>query len=127
MTLAGADVRHALPHLTGTEPRVSEAIDQRGHDLAATLRLPIREQRAADHDPQVEALDALRGPVRRQLLGADAPHLFGVGLEEDAVQAPPELVAHPLLERPRVLDRPQPRPDVARETQGRLQRAEVPE
>src|SRR2546423_2829310 len=104
MTLAGADVRHALPHLTGTEPRVSEAIDQRRHDLAATLRLSIREQRAAQHDPQVEALDALCRPVGRKLFGADAPNLFRVGLEEDVEKAPPELGAHPVLERPRLLD-----------------------
>src|SRR2546423_7494696 len=127
MTLAGADVRHALPHLTGTEPRVSEAIDQRGHDLAATRRLPIREQRAAQHDPQVQALDALRGPVGRQLLGADAPNLFRVSLEEDAEQAPAELVAHPVLESPRILDGLEAGPCVAGEAQEAFDRAEVPQ
>src|SRR5438270_6857805 len=127
MTLAGADVRHALPHLAGTKPRVSEAIDQRGHDLAPTLRLAIRKHRAAQHDPQVEALDALRGPVGRQLLGADAPNLFRVSLEEDVEQAPPELVAHPVLETPRILDGLEACAGVAGQAEEAFDRAEVPQ
>src|SRR5437016_7298574 len=122
-----ADLGHALPHLAGTEPWVAEPVDQRGDDLAAPAGLAAGQQRAAQNDPQVEAFDPLRRPVGGQLLGADAPYLFGVGLEEDAEQAPAELVADPILEGLRILDRLQACPRVAGQAQDGLDRTEVPE
>ena len=126
MALRGGDLGHPLPHLAGTLTRVAELVDQRGHDLAPLAGLALRQQRAANDDPEVEALDPLRRPVGRQLFRADAPHLFRVGLEEDAVEAPAELVAHPLFERPRVLDREHASPEVARKAAHSLDRAQVP-
>src|SRR5262245_13368529 len=127
MALRRRDLGDALPHLSRPEAGVAEAIDESGHDLAALFRRAFGQQRAADHHPEVEALDALCRPVRRELFGADAPHLFGVGLEEDAVQPPAELVAHPVLEGLRVLDWKKPRPKVAGKAPGGLDGAEVPE
>src|SRR5438270_10859751 len=127
MLLRLADLGHALPHLPGAEPRVPELVDQSGHDLAAAAGPAAGQQRAAQDNPQVETLDPLRRPIGGQLFGADAPHLFGVGLEEDAEQAPPELVADPILKRSRILDRLKARPGVAREAQDRLDRTEIPE
>ncbi len=40
----------------------------------------------------------LSGPIRRQLVGRDAPHLLRVALEEHAVQAPAEAGRGPALE-----------------------------
>src|SRR5437879_9372462 len=122
-----ADLGHALPHLAGTEPWVAEPVDQRGDDLAAPAGLATGQQRAAQNDPEVEAFDPLRRPVGGQLLGADAPYLFRVGLEEDAEQAPAELVADPILERLRILHRLQACPRVAGQAQDGLDRTEVPE
>ena len=45
--------------------------------------------------PQRQVLDALRGPVGRHLVGRHAPDLLGVGLEEDAVEAPAEAGRRP--------------------------------
>ncbi len=53
---------------------------------------------AEDGGTEGEPLDPLRGPVRGDLGARHAPHLLGVGLEEDGVQALAELVGHPLLE-----------------------------
>ena len=62
-------------------------VDQRLDHLAALLRRGRARQRVAQRvrhgAPQIEALDALRRPVGRDLVAAHAPHLLGVGLEED--------------------------------------------
>src|SRR5206468_9787941 len=112
MALRGGDLGHPLPHLAWTQTRVAEPVDQRGHDLTPLAGLALRQQRAANDDPEVEALDPLCCPVGGQLFRADAPNLFCVGFEEDAVEAPAELVAHPLFERSGVLDRKQASPEV---------------
>ena len=54
---------------------------------------------------QVQALDALGGPVGGDLLAAHAPHLFGVGLEKDLEQPLAEPVANPVMEVARCRDR----------------------
>jgi hypothetical protein len=58
----------------------------------------------SDFEPLVpksalEPLDALRRPLGADLVARHAPHLLGVGLEEGRVEATPEAVDHPLLER----------------------------
>src|SRR5450759_3330308 len=125
-TLFAGDVRHAFPHLSRPESRISELIDQRRDDLAAVSGRPARDQRAAKHEPEVEALDSLGGPVGGQLLGADAPNLFCVRLEEDAEETPSELVANPVLEALRILHRLQPRPGIAGNAAHSLERSQVP-
>src|SRR5665213_924043 len=120
------DLRHALPHLAGSEARVAEAVDQGGDDVVAMGRLSMWQQGALDDEPHVQALDPLRRPVRRKLCGADPPHLFGVGLEKDAVEAPSELVAHPILEAPRIWDRRDTRSGVAGQAPDGLHKTEVP-
>ncbi len=76
-------------------------LDQRLDLLAALLRRGAARQRVAQRvrhrAPQIEALDALRRPVGRDLVAAHAPHLLGVGLEEDREQALAELVGHPVV------------------------------
>src|SRR5260370_28083090 len=104
--LLAMDLRHPLPHLPWTEPGLPEPVDQRGHHIAPIARTAPRHQRTLQDQPQVDALDALRRPVRRELLGADTPHLLRVGLEQDAEKTPPELVPHPVLEASRIADRP---------------------
>src|SRR5258708_3700907 len=122
-----ADVRHALPHLARSEPWIAELVDQGGDDLAATLGSTARNEGASHNEPEVEALDALSRPVCGQLLGADAPHLFCVRLEEDAEKAKAELVAHPVFEALRILHGLQPRARVARHASDGLDRSQVPQ
>src|SRR5216684_4219284 len=125
--LFAADVRHAFPHLARSESRIAELVDQGGDDLAAILGSTAGNERAAQNEPEVEALDALSRPVCGQLLGADAPYLFCICLEEDAEEAPAELVAHPVSETLRILDRLQPRARVARYAAHGLDRSQVPQ
>src|SRR5207244_12138520 len=84
---------------------VAELVDQPGDDFASTSRPAARPQRRAENDPEVKALDPLRRPVRGELFRADAPHLFRVGLEEDAEEARTELIPHPVFQVPRILYR----------------------
>ena len=103
---AAAALLHAgrgrVPHHAGTLARILERVDQGLDDLAVLLRTAPRAQRVAQRvrhrAPQVEALDALRGPVGRDLVAAHAPHLLGVGLEEDREQPLAELVGDPVVE-----------------------------
>src|SRR5258708_4029199 len=111
-SLFAADVRHARPHLARSESRIAELVDQSGDDLAATLGSTAGNERAPHNEPEIEALDALSRPVCGQLLGADAPYLFCVRLEEDAEAAPADLVPHPAFEALRSLHRPQAHPRV---------------
>ena len=98
--------RGRLPHHAGAAARILEGLDQRLDDLVAVLRAGLHLDRAAQRvrhgAPQVEALDALRGPVGGDLLARHAPHLLGVGLEEDREQPVAELVRHPLAKVLRV-------------------------
>src|SRR5260370_34139248 len=120
-----ADVRHALPHLARSESRIAKLVDQGGDDLAATLGSTAGNERAPQNKPEIEALDALSRPVCGQLLGADAPYLFCVRLEEDAEKAKAELVAHPVFEALRILHRPQARSRVARDAADGHDRSQV--
>ncbi len=95
--------RRRLPHHAGAFTRILEALDQCLHDRRAVLpRSTPRQQRALERvhhgHTEVEPFDALRGPIRRDFVARHAPHLLGVGLEEDREQLFAELVAHPLVE-----------------------------
>src|SRR5258708_31607835 len=122
-----AEVRHGLPHLARSESRIAKLVDQGGDALPATLGSAARNEGASHNEPEGEALDALSRPVCGQLLGADAPHLFCVRLEEDAEKAKAELVAHPVFEALRILHRLQPRARVARHASDSLDRTQVPQ
>ena len=80
-------------------------------DVMSRLVAP-GQQRVDDGLAEREVLDALGRPVGLDLVGRHAPHLLGVGLEEDAVEAPAEARRRPALERGLVLRRPDPRPEV---------------
>ena len=84
-----------LPHHSRPVARIAELVDQGGdHFLVAR-----RPQQCISHRPyQVQVLDALSCPVGADLAARHAPHLLGVGLEEDLVEPPAEAVGHPLLE-----------------------------
>src|SRR5262249_14131440 len=83
-----------LPHLTRTQTRIAKPVDQRLGDLAAALA----EKSVADRAAERQVSDALRCPVRRELLRRDPPHFFGVGLEEDFEETLAKAVGDPLLE-----------------------------
>ena len=59
-------------------------------------RLLLPAERAAqpidDGGAEAQALDALGGPIGRDVVAAHAPHLFGVGLEEDRKEPLTELL-----------------------------------
>ena len=74
---------------------------------------------------QIQILDALRGPVGADIAALHAPHLFGIGLEEDLEQPPAEPVAHPFLEACLGERRKGARPDIARHDAHRFGRAEA--
>ena len=101
--------RAALPHHPGAVLRVLELLDQGGDLLLVALRAGWR---SIDGLAERQVLDALRGPVGRDLVGRHAPDLLGVGLEEDAVEAPAEARRRPALERGLVLRRPDAHPEV---------------
>ena len=94
-----AAASHIMP---GPLARVLEALDQALDGIAVGFGLAADVQRALepvdDGGQQIEALDALRGPVGGNLVAGHAPHLLGVGLEEDLEQPLAELVAHPFVE-----------------------------
>jgi len=118
---------HPLPHLPRPEPRIAEAVDQGRDQVASIGGLAMRQQGALQDEPHVEALDALCGPIRRELFGADPPHLLRVRLEKDVVEAKAKLISGPVLEAAWILDRRHPRLRVARHASDRLQRPQVPE
>ena len=66
--------------------------------LSLSFGCALREERVPDGAAERQTLDALRGPIRGDLLAAHPPDLFGVGLEEDVEEAFAELVADPVLE-----------------------------
>src|SRR5208283_4466641 len=82
------------PHHPRTEARVVELLDERGYGGFVA----VRGEGVADHVPERQDLDPLRGPVRLDLGGWYAPHLFGVGLEELPIKAPSERPGRPALE-----------------------------
>ena len=88
-------VRTRLPHLPWAEARILERADER-LDVRGP---PVQRGRREDRTGQGKPLNPLRGPLRPHLGARDAPDLFRVGLEEDLVQAPPEPVGHPLVQR----------------------------
>ncbi len=84
----GADVLgHLLPHLAWAIAGVVEFRDQR-LDLVAA----IAEERCLGGREERQPLDSLRGPLRPDLGAGHAPHLLGVGLEEQVEQALAEAV-----------------------------------
>ncbi len=105
-----------LPHHAGPAARVAEGLDQRLDRLAGPGGRPPQAQRAPDavHDggEQVEALDALRRPIGRNLVARHAPHLLGVGLEEDGEELLAEIVADPGVEGLRCRDGPRLGPEI---------------
>ncbi|GGL85472.1 hypothetical protein GCM10011594_01420 [Nakamurella endophytica] len=112
---------HPVPHHPGTEFGVVELVDQRGDRGPVALqaeRVPHRRE-------QRQVLDPLRRPVGLDLPGVDAPHLLGVGLEERAVQPPPETRGDPALEVALVARRVHPHRQVRDDTAHGLGEAEV--
>ena len=117
--------RRRLPHHAGTPPRIAEALDQRGDELVRRLAAPARQQGSADRRRQREVPDPLRGAVGRDLRALHAPHLLGVGLEEDAEQSPAEAIADPLLEVARRRHRRQSRARIGQHAGRGLDRPEL--
>ena len=122
--------RGRLPHHARTLAGILERLDER-LDLLAVGRTASGCDRVAQRvrhgAPQVEALDALRRPVGRDLVAAHAPHLLRVGLEEDGEQALAELVGDPVVEALGVLGRERLLLQVGEDAQRRLHVAQVVE
>src|SRR5216684_2285165 len=114
-----------FPHHPGTLARVAEGLDERLDDLAA--QLAPRQERAERGRREGQALDPLRRPVGGDLLAGHAPHLLGVGLEEDLEEPPAELGDHPILEAARRPVRCEAGARVRERAARRLQRAQLDE
>ena len=118
--------RGRLPHHAGAAARIAEGFDQ---GLGARLAALAQAERAAkpveDGGAERQALDALRGPVGGNVVAAHAPHFLGVGLEEDAEEPLAELVAHPLMEGARLLDRKGLGPGEGRHAERAFDEAEI--
>ena len=119
----GEPIAAALPHHARTEARIVEPVDQGGDHLAVLAARA--QQRALDRLLQVEVLDALARPLGADLRAGHAPHLLGVGLEEDLVEAAAEPVDHPVLEGALVADGSEPRRRVAHADAGGLERPQA--
>src|SRR5260370_26367334 len=92
-----------LPTSCRALARILERLDQGLYDVVAGrigFRLaPERAlQRVHDRDAKIQSLDTLRRPVGRDVVARYAPHLLGVGLEEELEQALAEPIAHPIME-----------------------------
>jgi len=86
-------VGHLLPHLAGAEAGIIELLDER-----LDLLVLVAEERGLRGGHERQVLDPLRRPFGAQLGAGHAPHLLGVGLEEQLVQALAEAVGDPLLQ-----------------------------
>ena len=87
-------VGHRVPHLAGPEARVVELGDE-----ALDLVPLVAEERRLRRREERQPLDALRRPLGADLGRRHAPHLLGVGLEEQLEEPAAEPVRHPVLER----------------------------
>src|SRR5579864_2997084 len=106
VALAGNEVACRFPHHSGTTPWISEGFKERlgPHSVIGLLVETERALEAIEYRAsKAEALDALRRPICRNFVAGHAPHLFGVGLEEDREELLAELVDGPVLERFHVL------------------------
>ena len=117
-----------FPHHAGATPRVAKALQQR-LGFHAVVGLAVEPQRALEpvehRTTEAQPLDALRRPIRRNLVAGHAPHLFGIGFEEDAEQLRAELVDRPILERTRLLLGKQLPARIARHAERRAPHAEI--
>src|SRR5208283_1789670 len=91
----GDDGRGFFPHLARSLRRISEAIDESLDNGAIVIR---HAQQTAHHRNQRQAADALRRPVGADLAARNAPHLLGVGFEEDLVEPASEGADDPIFE-----------------------------
>ena len=110
-----------FPHHPGAMAGILELLDEAG-DL---FLVPARRQRIDDRPEQVEVLDALSRPVGLDLIGGNAPHFLGVGLEEVAIEPPAELRGDVPLAGREVLRRTDPHPEVRQNAPDRLEDTEV--
>ena len=97
-----------LPHHAGAVLGVLELLDE-GGDLGLAA---LGQDGVHDRLAQVEVLHPLGGPVGRHVGDRHPPHLLGVGLEEGAVEAPPEPLHQPVLVVRLVLGRADAGPQV---------------
>ena len=95
-----------LPHLAGAVAGILEFLDQAGGVVGARDRID-------DRFGKRKVLDPLRRPVRANIGGGDAPHLFRVAPKEVHVEPPAEAVLDPLFETVLVPVRAHPPLDVA--------------
>ena len=116
-----------FPHHSGSAARIAEALDEGLGGGAVLLLAELQRAPHAVHHraQQAQALDALRRPIGGDVIAAHAPHLLGVGLEEDGEEPLAELVAHPLMERLRRRDRPHAGPAVGGDAGDAFEDAEV--
>src|SRR5438105_15099107 len=98
--------RGRFPHHAGSFSRITEGINQcLDHFRPVAVWRTLREKRVLDRASEGKTADALGGPVRRDLFAAHPPNFFGVALEENVEETFAELIAHPLLEIPRMANR----------------------
>ena len=110
-----------LPHHAGAVLGVLELLNER-RDVRLVA---LGEDGVHDRLAQVEVLDPLGRPVGRHVGHGHAPDLLRVGLEEDAVEAPPEAGHEPVLVVGLVLGGPDARPQVGEPAQDRLPQPQV--
>ena len=121
-------VARSFPHHAGAKARVAEGFQQRlgRHTVIGLLVETKAALETIDNSaPERQALDALGCPVRAHLVTRHAPHLLGVGLEEDRIEALAELVGGPVLEAFHLLDREELVAKVGDHAGGRAQDAKV--
>src|ERR1019366_7391648 len=88
-------VGRLFPHLTWPQRRIPEMIHQRLDHRA--IGRGTAQQTAHDWN-QRQPADALCRPIGTDLTARYAPYLFGVGFEENLVEAASKRAYHPVLE-----------------------------
>ena len=114
-------LRADLPHHPGPVLGVLELLNE-GRDVRLVA---LGQDRVHDRLAQVEVLHPLGRPVGGHVGDGHPPHLLGVGLEEGAVEAPPEPGHEPVLVVRLVLGWADAGPQVGEAAQDRLPQAQV--
>ena len=93
-----------LPELAGAVHGIEELFDERGFGVllrevaAARTRAEGALKEVSDSAGERESLDALRAPLRADLIAAHAPHLLRIGLEEGEIELAAEAVDEEVFE-----------------------------
>ena len=121
-------VARRVPHHSRSKARIAECFQQ-CLGFHAVIGFFVQTERplepVKDGGTEAQAFDALRCPVGGHFVARHAPHLFGVGFEEDRKQLVTKLVYRPILKAADIFVRKGLGLHIARHAQRRPHNAKV--